>query len=44
VSVPSAHVRARLWWGSRIDRTAIWLCNHGHHDAALLLWKVTGSL
>jgi hypothetical protein len=33
-------VRARLWLIHHIDHAAIWLTDHGHHRAAIALWRV----
>lgn len=35
--------RLRLWLTHKRDGAAIWLCDHGHPDAAERLWRLTGS-
>jgi hypothetical protein len=38
-------LRTRIhWWlAHRVDHAAIWLTGHGCHQAAMLLWRVTGQ-
>jgi hypothetical protein len=36
-------VRFRLWRRGRIDGLACWLVEHGHWQAAVVLWRISGS-
>lgn len=35
-------VRFRLWLEHHINGAGIWLVEHGHHDAAIALWRACG--
>jgi hypothetical protein len=37
------YTRLRLWLTRKRDGAAIWLCDHGHLDAAEALWLLTGA-
>ena len=37
------HTRLRLWCTHKRDGFAIWLCDHGHLDAAETVWRLTGA-
>jgi hypothetical protein len=32
--------RLRLWLTRQVNRASCWLCDHGHDQAAIRLWRV----
>jgi hypothetical protein len=40
----SRRTRLRLWYTSRIDGIACWLCDHRRFGAAEMLWWITGGM